>query len=153
MIINQQGKPYSKRDGSAFVGEFRKNGFLASALFNYLALLGWSPGGDKEKMTSEDMAALFTLDRVKSGPAQMDIKKLTHLNAEYVSGLPLDVFAEEAGRIIAGFDWSCDVDKDYFMKVCELMQTRTHVLSYAEDWGYFLSDDLKYDERAVRKFL
>ncbi|MFC1497861.1 glutamate--tRNA ligase [Verrucomicrobiota bacterium] len=153
MIINQQGKPYSKRDGSAFVGEFREMGFLAYALFNYLALLGWSPGGDREKMTREDMTALFTLDRVKSGPAQMDIKKLTHLNAEYVSELTLDEFAGKAERVIADSDWSRDIDKDYFMRVCELMQTRTHVLTYAEDWGYFFSDELKYDEKAVRKFL
>ena len=49
MIVNQSGKPYSKRDGDAFVGDFRKKGFLPEALFNYLALLGWSPGDDREK--------------------------------------------------------------------------------------------------------
>ena len=51
MIVNAQGKPYSKRDGAAYVGEFREKGFLPEALFNSLALLGWSPGDDREVMT------------------------------------------------------------------------------------------------------
>jgi nondiscriminating glutamyl-tRNA synthetase len=52
MITNAQGKPYSKRDGAAFVGDFRDKGYLPDALVNYLALLGWSPGHDKEVMTA-----------------------------------------------------------------------------------------------------
>jgi len=49
MIVNAAGKPFSKRDGDAFVGDFREKGYLSEALFNYLALLGWSPGDDREK--------------------------------------------------------------------------------------------------------
>ncbi|MBR0056230.1 MAG: glutamate--tRNA ligase, partial [Kiritimatiellae bacterium] len=63
MIVNAQGKPYSKRDGAAYVGEFRERGFLPEALFNSLALLGWSPGDDREVMTRDEMVAAFTLDR------------------------------------------------------------------------------------------
>ena len=60
MITNQQGKPYSKRDGDAFVGEFKEKGFLSQALFNYLTLLGWSPGDDKEKMDRDEIIKLFS---------------------------------------------------------------------------------------------
>ena len=92
MIVNQSGKPYSKRDGDAFVGDFRKKGFLPEALFNYLALLGWSPGDDREKMTREEMIEAFTLDRVKSSPAQFDTRKLLNMNGMYIAEMPFDDF-------------------------------------------------------------
>ena len=63
MIVNAQGKPYSKRDGDAFVGDFQTNGFLGDALFNYLALLGWSPGDDREIMTRDELVEAFELER------------------------------------------------------------------------------------------
>ena len=55
MIVNNMGKPYSKRDGAAFVGEFKEQGYLPDALFNFLVLLGWAPGDDREIMTREEM--------------------------------------------------------------------------------------------------
>jgi glutamyl-tRNA synthetase len=61
MIINAQGKPYSKRDGDAFVGDFKEKGFLSETLFNYLALLGWSPNDEGEVMTRDEMIAAFEL--------------------------------------------------------------------------------------------
>ena len=69
MIVNNQGKPYSKRDGAAFVGEFREQGFLPDALFNFLVLLGWAPGDDREIMTREELIEAFSLDHCKSSPA------------------------------------------------------------------------------------
>ena len=153
MIVNQHGKPYSKRDGDAFVGDFRAKGFHPDALFNYLILLGWSPGDDREKMTREESIKLFSLDRVKSGPAQLDIKKLTHLNASYIDALPLDEFVRSADAIIRGTDWARDIDQEYFRKVCALMQSRTHLYSYTQDWKYFFSDEYPYEEKGVRKEL
>ena len=64
MIVNAQGKPYSKRDGDAFVGDFHANGFLGDALFNYLALLGWSPGDDREIMTRAELVEAFELSLI-----------------------------------------------------------------------------------------
>ena len=55
MIVNAQGKPYSKRDGDAYVGDFRQKGYYADALFNYLSLLGWSPGDDREQLTRQEL--------------------------------------------------------------------------------------------------
>ena len=153
MIVNQNGKPYSKRDGDCFVSEFRENGFLAPALLNYLALLGWSPGDDREKMPVSELIEAFTLDRVKSSPAQMDMRKLTHLNAEYVTGMPLDEFMSDIRRTLAGREWAANADESLFRSVCELMQSRTHLYPYALEWKYFFSDDPDYDEKAVRKNL
>lgn len=153
MIINQQGKPYSKRDGAAFIGEFREQGYLADALFNYLALLGWSPGDDREKMDRAEMITAFTLDRIKSGPAQMDLRKLTHINQLYVEQLPLDDFMTSVKQTLSAETWFTGADEAYRMAVASLMQSRTHLFTYAEAWKYFFSDDLQYDEKSVRKLL
>ncbi|MCL1857344.1 MAG: glutamate--tRNA ligase, partial [Kiritimatiellaeota bacterium] len=106
MIINQQGKPYSKRDGAAFVGEFRDNGYLPEVLFNFLALLGWSPGDDKEVMSRDELIALFSLDRVKSNPAQFDLKKLEWMNGEYIRRMSPEAYMEVfmAHTRAAGYD-------------------------------------------------
>ncbi len=153
MIVNAQGKPYSKRDGAAFVGDFKSNGFHPDALFNYLALLGWSPGGDREKMTRAEMIEAFTLDRVKSGPSQMDLVKLTHMNSEYVAGMPQDDFIARVKDVLAGADWARNVDENFFREVAALMQSRTHLYSYAAGWKYFFMDDFDYEEKSVNKGL
>ena len=106
MIVNAQGKPYSKRDGAAYVGQFREMGYSADALFNYLTLLGWSPGEDREKMSRAEIIAAFTLDRVKSAPAQMDLRKLTHMNGLYLAELPLDQFMTGVREFLARLDWA-----------------------------------------------
>jgi glutamyl-tRNA synthetase len=84
MIVNEQGKPYSKRDGDAYVGDFREAGILPEALFNFLALCGWSPGDDREKMSRREMAAAFRLEQVNDAPAQFNREKLEWLNARYL---------------------------------------------------------------------
>ena len=153
MIVNAQGKPYSKRDGAAYVGDFREKGFHADALFNYLTLLGWSPGDDREKMTREETIRLFTLDRVKSGPAQMDLRKLTHMNGLYLAELPVAEFARGVQAAIGRYEWAQALDPAYFLEVCTLMQSRTPVYAQAADWKYFFVDPPDYDEKAVQKVL
>lgn len=153
MIINQQGKPYSKRDGAAFIGEFKEQGYLADALFNYLALLGWSPGDDREKMDRGEMIEAFTLDRIKSGPAQMDLRKLTHINQLYVEQLPLDEFISSVIETLSSEPWFTSAEEGFIRAVASLMQSRTHLFTYAKDWKYFFSDEIQYDEKSVRKLL
>ncbi|WP_372805810.1 glutamate--tRNA ligase [Pontiella sp.] len=152
MIVNAQGKPYSKRDGDAFVGDFREKGFLPDALFNYLALLGWSPGDDREIMTREEMVEAFTLARCQSSAAQVDLKKLTWMNGEYMQKLPAAEFEAMASAELrkAGID----ADPAYAQKVFGLIRERVKtVADIAPMVGYFFSDDFEYDEKAVRKKL
>ena len=151
MIVNQAGKPYSKRDGDAFVGDFRKKGFLPEALFNYLALLGWSPGDDREKMTRAEMIAAFTLERVKSSPAQFDARKLLNMNGMYIAEMPFAEFLAEAAGFAAGCEWGKNPDKDKFSRVAALMHIRTKDFTQVESWKYFFSDDFEYDEKQFRK--
>jgi glutamyl-tRNA synthetase len=153
MIVNAQGKPYSKRDGAAYVGQFREMGFSADALFNFLTLLGWSPGENREKMTRAEIIAAFTLDRVGSGPAQMDFRKLTHMNGLYLAELPLPEFAAEVRRHIGKLDWGQSLPEPLFLSVCKLMQSRTSLYPQCETWKYFFIDPIEYDEKAVQKTL
>ncbi len=152
MIVNSAGKPYSKRDGDAFVGDFREKGYLPQALFNYLSLLGWSPGDDREKMTREEMIEAFGLDRVQSSAAQMDIRKLDNLNSLYIAEMPPTEFIEKCWQKVQELDWSAKVDKDYFARVAELLQSRAKKFQQVEEWRYFFTEP-EYDEAATRKLL
>jgi glutamyl-tRNA synthetase len=149
MIVNSSGKPYSKRDGDAFVGDFREKGFLAEALFNYLALLGWSPGGDREKMTKQEMIEAFTLERVKSAPAQLDSNKLLNMNGTYIAEMPFEKFVDYAGNFAGDFV----NDKARFEQVARLMQSRVKQFGQVATWKYFFSDDFPVDEKVFKKQL
>jgi glutamyl-tRNA synthetase len=155
MIVNHQGKPYSKRDGDAYVGEYRDKGFLPDTVLNYLALLGWSPGDDREVMTREEMIELFALDRVQSSPAQMDPQKMAWLNGEHMRRLPPADYAagirrdlEHTGLVDAG------TDPDYLQAVVAVMGDRIKLWTDATDQaGFFFTEDFAYDEKAVKKRL
>ena len=153
MIVNNQGKPYSKRDGDAFVGDFRGKGFLPEALFNYLALLGWNPGDDREKMTREELTAAFSLERVQQSAAQMDARKLENLNGQYIAELPFDRFLQAATLAAADEAWMTTAAPETFAEVARLLQSRTKTFADVKDWGYFFLEYPDYDEKAVRKFL
>lgn len=150
MIVNASGKPYSKRDGDAFVGDFRDKGFLAPALFNYLSLLGWSPGDDREKMTKAELIEAFTFERVKSSAAQLDMHKLMNLNGLYIAELEANEFIKMAFEFFtAGSDFKVDLEK--FAPVAKLMQSRTKVMSQVCSWQYFFDGNFEYDEKNCNK--
>ena len=153
MIVNQQGKPYSKRDGAAFVGEFRDSGFLPEALFNYLLLLGWNPGDDREVLTKKEMIELFDLEKVHVTAAKFDMKKLQWMNGEYIKRMDEKVFTEELLKRVQSEGMSVPEDYDIKYLVGQL-QIRTKFLSdLPELCRPFFSDDYSFDEKAVEKRL
>ena len=171
MIVNQQGKPYSKRDGAAFVGEYREQGYLPEALFNYLLLLGWNPGDDREVLTREEMIKLFELEKVHVTAAMFDPKKLAWMNGEYIKKIPPAEFREILVRSAASEGSSSGALGEYAVSL------RSDLRSAAEQkawWDYlaaqiqvrtkflkdipaaikcFVSDDFPFDEKAVEKRL
>ena len=155
MIVNAQGKPYSKRDGDAFVGDFREKGYLPEALFNYLVLLGWAPGDDREMVSREEMVKLFDITRVKSNPAQLDLKKLRWMNGEYIMQMPKEKFAAKFKSLLAEKGlWHEGISETYFGQVVILMQDRVKLWTdVAELSGFFFTDDYPYQEEAVKKRL
>ena len=153
MIVNQQGKPYSKRDGAAFVGEFREQGYLPEALFNYLLLLGWNPGDDREVLSRDEMVKLFELEKVHVTAAMFDLKKLQWMNGEYVKRLPRDVFEAELRKRVEAADLSVPEGFD-MPALIDQMQVRTKFLSdMPANVAYFFTDDYPYDEKSVEKRL
>lgn len=153
MIVNQQGKPYSKRDGAAFVGEFRDQGYLPDALFNYLLLLGWNPGDDREVLTKSEMIELFDLAKVHVTAAKFDMKKLQWMNGEYIKRMPRDVFTSELVRRVneAGMTIPEGYDTDYLV---DQLQIRTKFLNdIPAACRCFFSDEFEMDEKAVEKRL
>ncbi len=155
MIVNQMGKPYSKRDGAAFVGDFQEQGYLPEALFNFLALLGWAPGDDREVMTRDEMVAAFSLDRCKSSAARFDLRKLQWMNGEYLRNLPRSqVESEFRQRLLAGGLDSRSVAPAVWQEILDQMIPRTKVFSEVPaNCAYFFSDDYQFDPKAVAKRL
>ncbi len=155
MIVNAQGKPYSKRDGAAYVGEFRDKGFLPEALFNSLALLGWSPGDDREVMTRDEMVAAFTLERVRSAPSQLDMAKLLWMNGEHLKRRGLDEIAAGCRAALQRQGlWRDDIDPAYFRAVVACMGERIKLFADLGDQAaFFFTEDYPYDEKSVKKRL
>ncbi len=94
MILGNDGKKLSKRHGATAVGDYQDQGILPAAMRNFLALLGWSPGGDREILAEADLVELFSLEGIQKKPAVFDTAKLEWMNGQYLSGLP-------AGELLA----------------------------------------------------
>jgi glutamyl-tRNA synthetase len=88
MILGPDGKKLSKRHGATAVGDYQEQGILPAAMRNFLALLGWSPGGDREILPESEMIELFTLEGIQRKAAVFDVTKLEWMNGEYLSALP-----------------------------------------------------------------
>lgn len=124
VIVNEQRKKLSKRRDKVALEDYRAEGYLAEAMVNYLMLLGWGPGDDREIMPWSEMVPLFRLEDVNSSSAFFDEKKLRAFNGEYIRALPLETFEE---RCLPYLD--ADWDQELFSKVAALAQTRIAVLS------------------------
>jgi glutamyl-tRNA synthetase len=88
MILGSDGKKLSKRHGATAVGDYQDLGILPAAMRNFLALLGWSPGEDREIMSEEEMVSLFSLEAIQKKPAVFDPVKLEWMNGQYLSRIP-----------------------------------------------------------------
>ena len=154
MIVNNAGKPYSKRDGSAFVGEFRELGYLPETLFNFLALLGWAPGDDREIMSRAEMVEAFDFAHCKASPARFDMKKLTWMNGEYIARQPRADFVKAFDARLALSGLPLEPLNGHRDEMLDRVQPRTK--TYADIPGnclWFYSEEYPFDEKAVAKRL
>ncbi len=154
MIVNAAGKPYSKRDGSAFVGEFREQGYLPDALFNYLALLGWAPGDDRELMTRDEMVQAFDFAKCKASPARFDMRKLTWMNGEYIARQPRPAFEAEFDARLDRAGLPRTPLNGHRDALLDQIQPRTK--TYADlpaNCAWFFAETYPFDDKAVAKRL
>ncbi|MEN0061574.1 MAG: glutamate--tRNA ligase [Myxococcota bacterium] len=137
------------------VADFRKGGFLPEALLNYLALLGWSPGDDREIMTFDEMVEAFSLERVVKTDAKFDLKKLTSFNRTYIKDLPLDVVHAHFETWLAHRDSPIQsFDEDRRRALVAMYQGRANTFVDLEQQASFLwTAPTEYDPKAVRKRL
>ena len=157
LILGPDRKRLSKRTGATSVEEFREQGILPQALFNYLALLGWSPGEDRELMSREEMIGLFTVERLNAAAAIFDRDKLAWMNAQYLTRLPLaellphlQPFLERVGLGEVGADPAL---RERLAAAVELHRSRAGTL--VELAGFvvpYFRDRLDYDDAETARF-
>ncbi len=142
-VLGADGKSLSKRHGSVTVDEFRREGYYAPALMNFLALLGWSYDDKTTIMSREELIARFTLDRVVPSPATFDYEKLDWMNGVYLRALPLDEYAEELVRFLReqGYDW----DEDLIRRAAPIVQEKIERFGRFPEFAGFLFRDVQPD--------
>jgi glutamyl-tRNA synthetase len=161
LILKQNGPgKMSKRDQGALIEEYQRRGYLPEALVNFLALLGWNPGDDREKMPIEEIVRLFDLPGVNQSNARFDDKKLAHMNMAYVLALPSETFVEKARAYFASFadevtaKTALAAPAAYFADVMKLAQPKIKGLEELPAYTrYFFTDDFAIDPKVREKTL
>jgi glutamyl-tRNA synthetase len=132
VLVNEKRQKLSKRRDKVAMESYQAEGFLPEAMVNYLMLLGWAPGEDREIMPIEEMIPLFALSDVNSSPAFFDEKKLRAFNGDYIRALEVDEFVKRCAPYLEGEDvpWRReDFDPGVFAQIAPLAQSRVAVLS------------------------
>lgn len=106
-VFGEDGRKLSKRHGAVSVDEFRTQGYVAPALMNFLALLGWAPDGETTIMSADELVQRFSLERVGSSPASFDYAKLDWMNGMYLRALPPGEYGDTVVTFLReqGYDW------------------------------------------------
>ncbi len=123
MIHGPDGKKLSKRHGATAVGDYQHLGILPAAMRNFLALLGWSPGGDREIMTLEEVTQLFSFDGIQAKPAIFDTTKLEWMNGQYLSAASADELLGLVQPQLA--ELGADGNRDAVLKAIAAVKTRS----------------------------
>ena len=161
LILKQNGPgKMSKRDQGALIEEYQRRGYLPEALVNFLCLLGWNPGDDREKMPIADVIRLFDLPGVNQSNARFDDKKLAHMNMAYLLELApekfaaqaRDFFARQTGNAVA--QAALAADASYFDAVMRLSQPKIKGVEELPAYtGYFFSDEFPIDAKVREKVM
>ncbi len=150
MILGADKKRLSKRHGSTAVGEYEAKGYLPEALFNFLALLGWSPGDDREVLTRDELIEAFDVSRILKKSAVFDEEKLRWMNGEHIRRLTVGDLVTRLRVFDAAF---LEPHPDsYLYQVAALMQERMELLGdFILKGYYFFSEPDVYEPQGVKK--
>ena len=154
LIVNEQRKKLSKRRDDVALENYRDRGVLATAMINYLALLGWGPPDDIEIRPVQEIVELFELGDVNASSAMFDTKKLEAINGEYLRAMNPQDFTEALQPWIEAQPWSDSVDPTQLAQVAPLVQERTRVLSEAPpQLDFFFVEIPEIDANAWEKIM
>src|SRR5687768_402673 len=156
MIHGLDGKKLSKRHGATAVGDYQHLGLLPGAMLNFLALLGWSPGGDREIMTLEEMVELFGVEGLQKKAAIFDPKKLEWMNGQHLSMIPLAELEPRVTPLIIGAGLtsadSLAERRDWYFRLLDLLRIRSRTLDdIVRQAGPYFLETIEYDPAAVAK--
>jgi glutamyl-tRNA synthetase len=153
LILNQEGRKLSKRDGVTSIFDFKKMGFTSEAMVNYMTLLGWSPpDSTQELFTLEEAAKQFSFERVNKAGAKFDWAKLDWINSQYIHHMPVDKLTdllipywEEAGYPLIG-----NRDRPWLEQLVTLIGPSLTRLTDAVDMSkLFFSETVEFSEEAI----
>lgn len=158
LILGKDRTKMSKRHGATSVDQYRQLGYLPEALVNFLALLGWSPVGEQEMFSLEELMTEFSTDRLAKNPAVFDIDKLNWINAHYIRQISPDRLLElavphlqQAGYIDAEIS---DVQREWLIKV--LLSIQEHI-SYAaqvvDHAAVYFNDEIVFENQEAKDVL
>jgi len=153
LLLNPDRTKLSKRQGDVAVEDYRAKGYLPEAVVNFIALLGWNPGDEREFFTIDELIKEFSLERVNKSGAVFDIKKLNWMNAHYIKNSNLDRITQLAIPFLKekGYDVS------NFQKVKIIVEAvRTHLEYLAqivEHVDIFYADDIEIEDGEAKEFL
>lgn len=158
MILGSDKSLLSKRHGATSVMQFHEEGYLATAMVNYLSLLGWGYDDSQTIFSVSELIEKFSLERVSKNPAVFDMQKLEWMNGLYIRDLSLEEFYDLAAPFWqkGGFypQQPSAEQKDYALKILSEIQNRIKFLVDVVDFAkYFFTDDYEYNEQVVEKIL
>jgi glutamyl-tRNA synthetase len=157
MIHGLDGKKLSKRHGATAVGDYRHMGILPEAMLNFLALLGWSPGGDVEVMTVPQMVQAFSVEGLSKNAAVFDTKKLEWMNGQHLSMIPAEELMPTFVKAVLAASPNSVVgisaaDEDWLRLLVDLLKVRARTVDdMVRQAAPYLQDGISYDEEAVAK--
>lgn len=157
LILGPDRTRLSKRHGATSVGLYAEEGFLPEAFRNFLALLGWSPGGDEEFLPTSELISRFSLSGVSRTNGVFDRAKLEWFNSQYLQKLPVEELLpyvkSELQRSGLWHDAWDGPEREWFARTVNLLRPRTRLLPDFSHWARaFFSDDFDYDAEARAKF-
>ena len=158
MILGPDKKRLSKRHGATSVEEYKTSGTLPEALVNFLALLGWSPGDDRELMTLDEMIGAFSLERISKTPSVFDETKLEWMSAQTIMNMSetdlLDKLTPHIIEAALADEAFILAHREYLVQCVGLMHERMKTLyDFIESGSYYFSDPKDYEEKAAKKHL
>jgi nondiscriminating glutamyl-tRNA synthetase len=156
LILAKEGGRLSKRKGATAISKYRDTGYLAKSLVNFLMLLGWSPGEDREIMDINEAVKLFDIRHINKTAAVLDMDKLSWLNNQYLKTEDPQKLADALVPELSARGWidKDNFDRNYLFSLVKLLQARLTVLSdFFERADFFFRDDYPVDPKAQEKFL
>jgi len=158
LILGPDKKRLSKRHGATSVGEYEAQDYLPEAMVNFLALLGWSPGGNEEVFTRDELVERFTLDGISGGNAVFNPEKLDWFNQQHIARMPADEILRRLRSVLttAGLwrDTFVNGEADWIARVVDLLKPRARKLGdLVAALGPFVEDKVILDPAAVAKHL